>query len=94
MQTLLADIGSAVGIARDFFEQAFELALANNLEVRAFRSLGCGFIKIYGNLKTLPDFAADFFGQGDTILDGHALDGNERNHVGCAHARVRAGVFG
>ena len=31
---------------------------------------------------------------GDAVFDGDAVDGDERNDIGCAHARVRALMLG
>src|SRR3984957_20869866 len=93
MQTLLANIRGASRIARNFLKQSFELPLANIFQIRAFRPLRCSLIKINRDAKTFPNLAAYFSGQRDAILDGHAFDRDERNHISSAHARMRARVF-
>src|SRR6202046_4415881 len=94
VKALLTNVRSAVRIPRDLFKQAFELPLSDTFKVRAFRSLRCGFVEIYRNAKPVPDFASNFLGQSNTILDGHAFDGNEGNNVRRAHARMCSGVLG
>jgi hypothetical protein len=40
------------------------------------------------------DFGSDVAGHGDAVINGDAVDGDEGNHIGRAHARVRALVPG
>jgi hypothetical protein len=44
-------------------------------------------------LEALPDFGANVLGHGDAVFDGDAVDGDERNNVGGAHAGMRALMF-
>ncbi len=52
--------------------------------------VGGGFVEVDRNLEALPDFRADVAGHGDAIFNRHAVDGDEGNHIGRAHAGVRA----
>ena len=92
MQARFAHVRRAVGIAKHFLAQALELALADIFEVGALGPLRRRFVEINRDAVALPDFAAHFFREHDAILDGDAFDGNERDHVGCAEPRMRAGV--
>ena len=73
MQSRLANVGSAVGIAKHFFAQALELAFADIFEVGAFGPLRRRFVEIDGDAVALPDFAADFFRERDAIFDRRRL---------------------
>src|SRR4029077_2182650 len=52
------------------------------------------FIEIDWNLKALPYLFSDLARDGDTVLNGHALNGDKRNHVGGADARMCALMLG
>ena len=90
MHARLAKIRTARGVGGDLGADAFELAAANILQALAFRSSGGGLVEINGNLKALPDLLADVVRHGHAVFDRDAVDRDERNDVGCAHARMRA----
>ena len=92
MQARIAHVRRAVGIAKHFFAQALELALADIFEVGAVGPLRRGFVEIHRDAVAFPDFAAHFFREHDAILDGDAFDGDERDHIGCAKPRMGSGV--
>src|SRR5579864_471257 len=66
----------------------FKLPPANVLEVLALGPGGGGFVEVYRNLVALPDLGADMARDRDAVLKRHSLDGNERNHIGGADARM------
>ena len=89
MHTHFSEVGAAGGVGRDLVADAFELSAADVLEVGALRRSGRGFVKIHGNLKALPDLLTHVAGHCHTIFDGDAINRNERDDIGCTHARVR-----
>ena len=82
--------GLRAGHGRNLVANALELAAANVLEVLPLRRGGRSFIKIDRNLIALPDLRAHVPRHHHAIFQRDALDGNERHHVGGAHARMRA----
>ena len=92
MHAGFAEVRTARGIGGDLCADAFELAAANIFETLALGDSGGGFVQVYGNLVALPDLLADMVGHGDAVFNGDAVDRDEGNDVGRAHARMRARV--
>ncbi len=90
MHTRLAEIGLAGGIGGNFVANSLELAAANVFEVLPFGRGRGGFVKIDRDMEAPGDFGSDVAGHGDAVINGDAVDGDEGNHIGRAHARVRA----
>src|ERR1700680_2592813 len=89
MYTGVAKIRLARGVAGDFCANPFKLPAADVLQILPLRRGRCRFVEIDRNLITLPNLFADVAGHGHAVLDGDAVDGNERDNVGRSHARVR-----
>ena len=94
MQRRLAEIGLARRVRLHIFANAFKLAAAHVLQVLPLGSLRRRLVQIHRNLVALPDFLASAARDGDAILQRHAFDRDERNHVGSAQAGMRARVLG
>ena len=92
MHAGLAKVRTARGVGRDLGADAFELAAADILQPLSFRSPRCGFVEIHGNLEALPYLFANVVRHGHAIFDSDAVDGDERNYIGCPHAGMRAGM--
>ena len=90
MHVRLAEIGHARGIGGDFVANALELASANVLKILARGRGGGGLVEIDRNLETLPDFGSHMPRHRHAIFESNTVNRDERNHVGCAHPRVRA----
>jgi hypothetical protein len=69
---------------------SLKLAAANILKILAFGSCGGSFVEVDGDLEALPDLCAYVAGHGNAIFNCHAVDRDEGNYIGCAHARVSA----
>ena len=89
MHARVAEVGLAGGIGGDLVADTFKLAAADVFEILALRGGSRGFVEIDRDLKAAGDFGADMTGHGDAVFEGDAVDGDERNDVGCAHAWVR-----
>ncbi len=76
-----------------FFAQPFELPSPHIFKIHALRPRRRRFVIKHRYPVALPDFVAYPPGQRHAILDGHAIDGNKRQHVRRAHARMRTLVF-
>ena len=90
MHTGLAEIRAACGVGGDLGADAFELAAANIFQALSFGDSGGGFVEIHGNLVALPDLLTNVAGHSHAVFNGDAVDGDEGNYVGRAHARMRA----
>ncbi len=75
------------------FAQPFELPSPHIFQIYALRPHRRRFVKKHRNPVALPDIVSHPSGQRHAIFDGHAIDGNKRQHVRRAHARMRARVF-
>ena len=75
------------------FAQPFELPAPHIFKIYALRPGRRRFIKKNRYPVALPDFVAHPPRQLDAILDGHAIDGNERQHIRGPHAWMRPAVL-
>jgi hypothetical protein len=85
-----AKVGQARGVGGDLVANALELAAANVFEVLPLGPRGGGFVEVDGNAVALPDLRAGVLGHGDAVFERDAVNGDERDHVGRAHAGMRA----
>ena len=76
------------------FGHALKLALAALGEVAALGPRGGVLIEEGGDLQLVPNALCNALGQLNTLLERHVHRWNERDDVGCAHARVLADVLG
>ena len=81
-------------VAFHLFTQALELAAAYVLEIYTVGTRGRRFVEKHRDAVALPKLVAHVPREGDAIFDGHPFDGNKRQHVRCAHARMRSRVLG
>ena len=84
MQPGLADIRGALRIAQHLLAKPFKLAATYVFKVDALGPLRGGLIEVDRDVIALPDFAPGLACELDAILNGDALDGDKRNHIGCA----------
>src|SRR5579862_3249405 len=89
----LAKVRLACRVGRDLITDAFELSAPDVFEVLAVGRGGRGFVKVHGNSKAARDLRTNVASHRNTILQRHAVDWNERNYVGSAHAGVRTLVL-
>src|SRR5581483_3250947 len=90
MDRVGAEVGDAVGIRADLFAGPLELAAADVGEVDAVRT-GCGlFVQEDRDAKLAANPRAEGAGEGDAVLHGGALEGDEGADVGGPDARVLA----
>jgi len=92
MHAGLAEVGMSCGVGGDLGADAFELAAANVFQSLTFGSAGRSFVEVDGNLEALPYLLADVVGHGHAVFNGDAVDGDERDDIGRAHAGMRAGM--
>ncbi len=90
----LAKIGLARGVGRNVGANAFELTAANIFQILPFGRGSGSFIEINRNLKALCDLGSNVARHGYAVLDGDAVNRDERDDIGRAHARVRALMLG
>ena len=90
MQSRLAKIRPARRIRLDLFPQTLKLSAPDVFQILALRRRCRRLVQIHGHLEALPDFRAHMLRHGHTVFKRDAVDGNERHHIGRAHAGVRA----
>ncbi len=93
MQLRLAHIRLPVMIFLQLFAQPFELPSPHVFQVHAVRPRRRRFVKKYRYPVALPDFIAHAPRQRHAILNRYAFDGNKRQHIRRAYARVRPRMF-
>ena len=94
MHPRLAEVRLARRIGRNLRANSFKLPAPDVFQILPLRRSRRRLVQINRNLKSLPDLLAHMTRHGDAILDGHAINRNERHHVGRAHARMRALMLG
>src|SRR3989338_8860657 len=92
MKPRLADIRSAGRISRNDRLQFLKTPTPNGCEVFPIWEQRGGFVEINRNLIAVPQLLSGAMGDGDTIRQSYPLQGNERDHVSGADARVFAAV--
>ena len=78
--------------AADVGRQGCVGQLADVFEAEALGAQGGGFVEIYGDAEFVPDAAAGLMRESGAVIESEPADGNEGDDVGCAEARVNAGV--
>src|SRR6516162_6387787 len=90
MQLRTANIGTARGILPDGIAQTLELPLANVLELDAIRACGRGSVEINRDSVAAPDLEARLAREKRAIGERRSADGDERDDVRGADARMHA----
>ena len=94
MHARLAEVGLAGGIGGDFVANSLELAAANVFKILPLRRGRGGFVEIDRNLEARAISAPTWRAMATQSSMRDAVDGDEGNDIGRAHARVRALVLG
>src|SRR5579864_6065511 len=92
MDAGFANVRTARGIGGDLGADAFELSAANIFQALAFGNSGGGLVEINGDAESLPDLLSHVARHGHAVFNGDAVDRDERDYVGSAHARMRASM--
>src|SRR5580700_11813561 len=90
MDPRLTEIRLARRIGRDVRSYALELSTPNVLQILPLGRGRSRLVQVNRNLVSLPDFRPNMPSQGDAILDGHAINGDERHNIRRTHARMRS----
>jgi hypothetical protein len=93
MAKRVAEIRAPRRICLDVFTQALKLSATDVFQSLAIGMRGCRLIQVDRNLEAFPDLFANVAGNGHTVFDRDAFDGNERYHVGCANTWMRSLMF-
>src|SRR5262249_5876539 len=94
MYTSFAEIRPPCVIDADVIAQALKLPRSNILQVLPF-GRGCSsLVEVHRDLVALPELLAHLAGNGRTILERDAFDGDERNNIGRPNAWMCSSVLG
>ena len=76
----------------NFSGQSFVLAFADVGEIASMRRARGEFVEVHRNADLFSDALTEASGEIGAFVHGHFRDGDERDDVDCAEARVRAAM--
>src|SRR5260221_6526288 len=88
-----AEVGIALSVRAELSAQTFELTAPHVGEIHSRWSTGCSLVEINRNLQLGSNTFAELARERDAIFHRRIFERHEWHHVGCANARVFAGVL-
>ena len=87
------EVRVSIWILAQLLAEALEFSTTNIREILSRWSRRRALVEINGNLQLSPDSLAECAGESDAILHRGSFEGNEGHNVGCANARMLAGML-
>src|SRR5437764_5470421 len=84
----LSNVRRAFRVRADLFAQQLESTAPHVRKIFSFRPQRRALVEVDGYAKLAPDSLARTVRERDALFDAYAADGDERQHVARAHARV------
>ena len=88
MHARLSNVRRAFRVRADLFTQQLESTAPHVRKIFSFWPQRRALVKVDGYAKLAPDSLARTVRERDALFDAYAADGDERQHVARAHARV------